>query len=54
MGRQADILDALAEAKEAAKWKCETCEQPAQEDKPHCLSCELYWQDVANGVFDNE
>jgi hypothetical protein len=39
---------ALAQQEE---WKCLTCNSPAQEDSQYCRSCELYWQDVRNGLL---
>lgn len=33
-------------------WQCATCNSPAQEDSQYCRNCELYWQDVDNGLFE--
>lgn len=49
------VLDAEAEVEETASWKCRTCPRPSEgEDKPYCLSCRIYWEDVENGLFDRE
>lgn len=45
------IREALVEAEEA-RWQCETCDAPAIEDEPHCLSCKIYWEDVRDGLFN--
>lgn len=36
-----------------ARWQCQTCSGViASDDDIYCLHCKLYWQDVANGMFD--
>lgn len=38
---------------EQDKWQCKTCSFPSQEDSEYCLSCEIYWKDVEEGLFDD-
>lgn len=47
------VPDALAEV-ERDRWQCETCTAPAEENGRYCLSCCLYWNDVANGLWDDD
>ncbi len=48
------LSDAAAEKEEADGIVCKTCSAPAVEGhEPYCTSCALYWQDVANGLFDD-
>ena len=35
-------------------WKCTTCSAPAQENSRYCFHCELYWEDVKNGLFNQD
>lgn len=51
MGRQRELRDAEQEVEET-RVKCVTCENVALEGDKHCLSCGLYWRDVANGMYD--
>lgn len=46
------ITKALDEV-EASAWQCKTCTAPAEEDSRYCHHCRAYWNDVANGLFDN-
>lgn len=48
-----EIRDALIQVEQEGI-KCLTCELPAQEKKKHCVHCEAYWDDVDNGVFEDD
>ena len=48
-----DLRDAVDEVKRD-RWQCMTCSHPAQEDKDHCRYCEMYWEDVSAGLFDDD
>lgn len=38
-----------------ARWQCKTCTGVIASDEDiYCLSCKVYWQDVANGAIDYE
>ncbi len=51
MSKAGDIRSALIKTRTDA-WQCKTCQQPAREHSLYCFSCELYWDDVSNGLFD--
>lgn len=48
------ISEAWEQALEDRALTCESCNAPAEETGPHCLSCRLYWEDVRNGMFDRD
>lgn len=43
--QRVSVHDALHEV-QRDRWQCQTCRAPAQIGKPHCLPCEIYWEDV--------
>ena len=45
-------IAAKAEVEEVKSWKCRTCETIILEGQ-FCSSCQQYWDDVRNGVFDD-
>jgi hypothetical protein len=46
-------IQSAAQQVEDERWKCESCEAPADERyEPYCMACGMYWHDVANGLFD--
>jgi hypothetical protein len=53
MGKARDKADAEQQAVEE-HWQCQTCDKPAQEHSVYCMHCQMYWADVANGVFDDD
>jgi hypothetical protein len=34
------------------EWKCRTCRAPTAEDSEYCWSCESYWNDCRDGLWD--
>ena len=53
MARAQDVREAEQQVKDEA-WQCLTCSAPRQEGKKHCMHCEMYWDDVDNGMFDDD
>lgn len=48
-----NISDALLEKEEHDSVTCKSCTAPAVEGyEPYCMSCGMYWQDCANGLWD--
>ena len=54
---QFDPRDAVLEAQEARRWSCASCDAPIDPDNTehpnHCWPCGSYWEDVANGLWDD-
>lgn len=47
--------EAVTEANEARKWKCESCDLMIENERAqYCAACSQYWTDVENGMFDTE
>lgn len=44
MGRARDVADAEQQV-EDERWKCATCEAPAEDGRKYCLCCRMYWDD---------
>lgn len=41
-------------AQEETRWQCATCTGVIASDADkYCLSCKLYWEDAAKGLFDD-
>lgn len=53
MSKAKAVRDALDECAND-EWKCLTCDAPAEEHGRHCMSCRMYWDDVASGLFNSE
>lgn len=53
MSRLRDLYDGRAEATEAREWICASCDKYTEhEGQRHCRLCKMYWDDVANGLFE--
>jgi hypothetical protein len=47
-----DLRKAEMEREEDDAIMCRTCNAPAEDEwEPHCRSCGMYWQDCANGLW---
>lgn len=46
---------ALEELDEVRSWKCESCDTLIEtENSRYCRACAAYWEDVRNGLFEDE
>jgi rubrerythrin len=53
MSRAQALREALDDVEEQA-WQCRTCTAPFDDEhKPYCRHCGMYWQDCANGLWEN-
>jgi hypothetical protein len=56
MAEKVRVPDARAQAREARRWQCETCETFIEDHRDgarNCWRCAQYWEDVAAGLFDD-
>ena len=45
------VWDATVEQTES-RWQCRTCDRPIEHcDAIYCLHCRMYWEDCANGLY---
>lgn len=51
MSRAREIRDAEHQV-ETERYQCITCSGVAQAHSDYCVHCEVYWNDVKNGLFD--
>lgn len=54
MAKAIEKRRAEIEAEEAGKWLCKSCDTFVEADGDHCRACAQYWQDVSDGIFDDE
>lgn len=54
--REERIADALIEAEAAASIQCVSCAAVIDDDAtaPYCRNCKSYWDDVRDGMFDDD
>lgn len=45
---------AETEAAEVKSWTCQSCDVMVEEDGEHCAACRQYWNDVRDGMFEEE
>jgi len=53
VGRAREVADAEQQVIDES-WQCRTCDAPAEVGGAHCMTCRMYWDDVAAGVFDRD
>lgn len=51
---KAQELKHAVDQTEQDDWQCRTCSSEAQENSIYCMHCEMYWDDVDNGLFDDD
>lgn len=54
MSKARDLAEARAENAEERASVCKTCDTRILPGQEHCPACRQYWQDVADGVFDDQ
>lgn len=50
------LRQAEAEVAEVRSWTCASCDtmvEDGSEDRGYCRSCDAYWRDVGDGLFDD-
>lgn len=51
---QLNLQAAATEAAEVKAWTCKTCDVMVEAEGDYCRACAQYWQDVENGIFDDQ
>lgn len=54
MGDRIDVREAEEIAERDSVGKCQTCTGLAEEGDVYCWHCRSYWDDVRNGVFQDD